>query len=184
MSDKKPYKSRTHILLLYPDDSTHKKFLEEHIYNYEYALVKHDKDTDEDGVIKKEHYHCILKFKNQQYNTALSKECGVSLQYIQQIRNEDLALEYLIHYNEPTKYQYSIEDVKGPYAKRLIQVINKDDKTEGEKITEIISYIDSQGKLSTKEFALYCAQSGYWSEFRRSGTIMLKIIQEHNDIVG
>lgn len=45
----------------------------------------------------------------------------------------------------------------------------------------MIDFIENyNGKLTIKEFSRYCAYNGYWSEFRRSASVFLKIIDEHN----
>ena len=62
------YRSRTHMLLLYPEDLTHLNAIEKIKQSYDYALILHDKDifTVEDetknqehkaGTYKKAHYN-------------------------------------------------------------------------------------------------------------------------------
>lgn len=64
---------------------------------------------------------------------------------------------------------------------KLTESINKCEKSEGEKVVELIGYIESQTeKITIKQFACFCASNGYWAEFRRSATIFIKIIEEHN----
>lgn len=64
----------------------------------------------------------------------------------------------------------------------MIESINKVEKSEGEKVVELIEFIKNyDGRLSITEFASYCAQNGYWAEFRRSGAIFCKIIDEKNE---
>jgi hypothetical protein len=170
-------------LLLYPDDSTHVKALEK-IKSYDYALILHNMDMNEDGEFKKEHYHVIIKFKNACWRTAIAKELGIKENYIEQIRNEESALEYLIHYNEDEeeKHKYDIEQVQGPLKRKLVEYINKDDKSEGERVSELLEFIEShKGHLGVTEFARYCALNGYWDIFRRAGAIFVNIINEHND---
>jgi hypothetical protein len=169
--------------LLYPEDSTHVEALEK-IKAYEYALILHDKDLDKDGNVKKPHYHVVLSLKNAQWCTAIAKELGITPNYIQQIRNEESALEYLIHFNDDSKHQYTVDDVKGSMQRKLVQYINKSDVSEGDKVGLMIEYIQSFGtKISITNFSKYCSQNGYWDVFRRSGTIFIKIIEEHNQHV-
>lgn len=175
------YRGRVHMLLLYPEDETHMaalKFIEQ---NYEYAYILHNRDNDESGEIKKEHFHVVVRFGNATWNTAVAKELGIEINYIQQARNIDNALMYLLHYNDKDKTQYDFEEVKGTLKQRLVQAINSANKNEGEKVGELLQYINEyRGKIYISDFANYCATNGYWSEFRRSATIFLKIIDEHN----
>ena len=51
-------------------------------------------------------------------------------------------------------------------------------------MVELIQFIRQLEKiLSITEFAEHCAKNGYWSEFRRSGAIFVKIIEEHNQSI-
>lgn len=186
------YRSRTHMLLLYPEDVTHSVAIDRIKQSYDYALILHDKDrfTEEDekknpehkaGTIKKAHYHVILRFPHHKWNTALSNELGIDENYIQEVKQFNNALMYLIHYNDTDKTQYDISDVKGNLKTRLQEAINKIEKSEGEKVSELIQFIKQyDGCVSVTEFAEFCALNGYWSEFRRSGSIFCKIIEEHN----
>ena len=187
------YRSRSHMLLLYPDDATHMKALETIEKSYDYVGIIHNKDvwTQEDekknpehvaGELKKEHYHIILRFKQAVWSTALSKELGIEEYYIQNIKRFENALQYLIHYNDNDKTQYSVDDVFGPLKSRLVESIVKVEMSEGEKVSFLIEYINEyDGVLSVTDFAYYCAKNGFWAEFRRSGAIFCKIIEEHNE---
>lgn len=176
------FRDRKFSLLLYPEDSTHMDALELIKKSYDHAFILHDKDTDENGELKKPHYHVLIRWTgNVRWNTSVATELGITTNYIQKVKNFDRALEYLIHLNDADKYQYTFDDVNGTMKTRLKQLVCQSDKSEGEKVVELIEYIESQeGHISVKDFSKYCAMNGYWSEFRRSGSVFLKIIEEHN----
>lgn len=187
------YRSRTHMILLYPENEEHKKALDKIVKSYDHAGILHYKDiwTEEDekknpervaGELKKAHYHIIVRFNQAVWSTAICKELGIAENYIENIKRFDNALQYLIHYNDNDKAQYDIKEVFGNLKNRLVESINKVEKSEGEKVVELIEYIKNyDGTLSVTQFAHYCASNGYWSEFRRSGSIFTRIIDEHND---
>lgn len=175
------YNNRCHMVLLYPDNEEHVKAYQHIEKSYDYASILHDKDVTEDGELKKPHWHVLLRFKNSRWSTALCKELGIKENYIEEVKKFNNALQYLIHYNDPDKYQYKIEDVKGNLAIKLKDIINNIEKSEGEKVVELLEYITQRDKpMSVTELASYCAKNGYWSEFRRSGSIFCKILEEHN----
>ena len=176
------FRDRKFALLLYPDDDSHMKALETIKKSYDYACILHDKDTDENGELKKSHYHVLIRWQgNVRWNTSIASELEIAENYIQKVKNFDKALEYLIHLNDADKYQYTFDDVTGTMNTRLKQLMSQSDKSEGEKVVELIEYIENQeGHISIKDFSKYCAVNGYWSEFRRSGSIFLKVIEEHN----
>lgn len=175
------YRSRVHMLLLYPDDSSHLLALEKIKSSYDFAGCLHDKDIADDGILKKPHYHIVLRFSQAVWNTAICKELNISQNYIENVNRFDNALQYLIHYNDSQKHQYSLNDVFGNLKKKLVESINKVEKSECEKVFELIEYINNcDYKITANHFSSYCAINGYWAEFRRSASIFFKIIDEHN----
>lgn len=178
----KKFRNRKMNILLYPEDATHMKALDLISKSYDYASILHDKDVDEDGVIKKEHYHVVVNFgSNARWNTAVADELGLELNYIQECRSIDRSLEYLIHFNEPDKYQYDLEEVNGTLKSKLKQLVNVTGKTESDKVCELIEWIEQyNGIITLKTFSKYCASVGMWDVFRRSGVIFIKMIEEHN----
>lgn len=190
MADK--YRARVHMLLLYPDNESHVEVLSKIMKSYDYAGITHDRDTwtaeDEkknpehkQGELKKEHIHIVLRTPNATWNTAICKELGLEEKFCEQVKNIDRALQYLLHYNEPDKTQYALDDVYGGLRTKLAESIAKNEKSEGEKVVELIKFIkDIDRPLTITEFAEHCAKSGYWAEFRRSGAIFVKILEEQN----
>lgn len=175
------FRDRKMALLLYPDDATHVSAMKKIKESYDYCAILHDKDVTEDGEIKKAHWHVLLRFSNAKWNTAIGKDLGIELNYIQEVKNFDNALMYLIHANDSEKYQYDLKEVFGTFKEKLKGLLNSVDKTEGEKVIELIKFIQNyEGRLSVTVFSLYCAENGYWSEFRRSGSIFCKMIEEKN----
>ena len=186
------YKSQTHMLLLYPDNEEHVNALSKIEKSYDYLAIQHDRDyftaKDEQknpknkaGTLKKPHFHIIIREKNQRWNTAICKDLGIETRFCEDVSNFERSLQYLIHFNDTDKAQYDVEETFGTLKNRLIESLNKVNKSEGEKVSELIEYIESQKEIITiKNFARYCAQNGYWAEFRRSASIFIKIIDEHN----
>lgn len=186
------YRSRAHMVLLYPDNAEHCKAIEKIKRSYDYAMILHDRDfwTEEDekknpehvsGLKKKEHWHVVLRFPQAVWSSAICKELGIEHKFIECIKKFDNALMYLIHYNDSDKTLYSIDEVSGNLKNKVVESINKLEKSEGEKVLELIDFIeDYPNKLTIKEFSRWCAMNGYWSEFRRSASVFLKIIDEHN----
>lgn len=183
VEESKKFKDRKILFLLYPkEDETHKKALELIKANYDYLMINHDRDVDNEGNIKKEHVHCIVRLgSNPRWNTAVCEELGIKANYSRQIRNLDKACLYLIHFNEPDKFHYDISDLSGTFVNRVIQLINNEDKLEGEKVVELIEFIEnSEGYINMTDFSKYCALNGKWDVFRRSGVIFCKMLEEHN----
>lgn len=190
---KENYRSRVHMLLLYPENESHFEAMQRISQSYDYAACLHDRDvwTEEDekrdarhkaGTFKKEHWHVVVRCQQARWASAICKELGIEQNYIEDVNKFDNALQYLIHYNDKDKAQYTVDEVFGNMRTKLVDSINKVEKSEGEKVVELLNFISEfEGKLSVTQFAKHCAENGYWAEFRRSGAIMCKIIDEHNN---
>lgn len=84
----------------------------------EYAFILHDKDMDDNGEIKKAHYHLYLKLTSKKristlYNDIvriLGKEATQPF-LIQNLTNERSFQRYLIHADDLDKYQYSLTEI-------------------------------------------------------------------------
>lgn len=185
-----PYKSRKFMVLLYPDCIEHMAALEKVKSGYEHIYITHDKDvyTDGDhaGELKKSHIHLVIQFKNATWNSALAKELGIPVNYLQRVRNEEDALSYLIHYNEENKHQYSLTDCHGSsrMIAKLQKIIESNTLTESQKALQMIDVIDTaDSKITVIGFARFAASADRWDVFRRSAGIFLKIIEEKNKIL-
>ena len=178
------FRNRNFCLVLYPnEDESHRNAIDKIKKSYDYALINHDSDLKdyETGELKKEHTHVVLHFTNAIWSTKLAKDLGILENYIEECRDLKRALAYLIHYYDNDKYQYDIKNVHGTLKKKLEIVLRNDDKTESEKIIEILNYIDAfEYEILMSDFIRYCAEVGYWDVFRRSYNALYTYIQEHN----
>ena len=177
-------RDRKFMLLLYPDNKSHVKALELIKKSYDHAYILHDKDTREDGTPDKPHWHVVITTgSNAVWNTALADNLGIEVKFTgEKVKKLDRALEYLIHFNDPDKYQYSLDEVHGNLKGRIKASINATEKTEGEKVKELLKYIDScEDVIKVKDFAYWCADNGYWDVYRRAGAIFGQAIFEHNE---
>lgn len=174
-------KNRNFTALFYEEDESHIKALEDIKRKYDCAYITHDKDVTENGEIKKEHIHCVFRVgNNPRWRSAVAEELGIKENYIEGC-DLNKQLKYLIHLDNPDKYQYKIEDVKGNLKQRLKEIINRDSKTEGEKARIIIEFIENfEGYINIASFSMWCAENGYWDVYRRAPSIFNKIIDFKN----
>lgn len=170
-------------LVLYPsEDPTHKLALDYILENYsKYAYICHDKDILDDGSTKKVHYHIVVSFSNYRWRNAIAEELKITPNYLEKIRNLENALKYLIHYNNSNKYQYAIDDVHGTLKQKLEAYINTQDKTESEKVLELLCYIEETSTfLKLSDFIRFVCNNNMYDIYRRSATTFVKLIEEHN----
>lgn len=77
-----------------------------------YCIITHDKDILPSGEIKPPHFHAVLTFSNAKTIETISKTVGVENQYVNKIKTTTKSARlYLVHRNNPEKYQYDPSEV-------------------------------------------------------------------------
>lgn len=182
-------KKRNWAMVLYPDDPSHvaaMELLEKG--GYKYVAILHNQDTWADGESeaheagepKKEHWHVVLKFTQARYNTALAKELGLKENYLEPCANFDAACLYLVHANAEEKHQYEPTELFGSLVSTVVKLLSDDD--EGTRVLEIVKTIDrSPGRAKYRDVLVWACQNGYYGEFRRLGSGVKYLIDEHNE---
>ena len=104
---------RSFSMILYPDSTTYdsETLLADVISNYEFAWIKHDKDVDEDGVLKKEHIHILVSFNSpRKLSWILSR---FKQTHVESISSISAYLRYMTHSDseDSTKYIYPDSDL-------------------------------------------------------------------------
>lgn len=184
------FRDRKFCLLLYPDCEAHVAIMEQlETGGYKYAAILHDKDIWQDneseeheaGTFKKPHWHVVLKFEQARWVNAVCKELnGLESNYIQKCNSFDSALLYLVHDGLEEKYQYPFDSVFGNLAPALGKLLQSDD--EGSRVLEIVRMIDqSPGKVGYREILVKACNNGLYGEFRRLGSGVKWLIDEHNE---
>ena len=177
------FRDRKFCLLLYPlEDETHKNAIDVIKRSYDYAMITHDSDLDEVGNLKKSHTHLVIRFNNPVWNSALAKDLGIEINYIQKCRSLERSLLYLVHYNESDKFQYDTRKVQGSLKQKLLNYIKNSGKDESEKVLDLLDYIDSYvGCLDEQDFVRYVATNGMYDIYRRSTVTFIRALQKHNE---
>ena len=111
MADKK---FRSFAGTLYPDSESYdcetllstirSKFID-------WAYILHDKDVNENGELKKPHFHWVGR-ATPRCLSVVSNLLGLPENDIEVVKNFDNMVMYLIHLNDIDKFQYSPDDVE------------------------------------------------------------------------
>lgn len=121
---------RTFAMILYPDSTTYdcESIMSDVMSNYDYAWIKHDKDVDEDGVLKKEHIHILVSFNSpRKFSWILSR---FKQTHVESISSNVAYLRYMTHsdLDDSTKYIYPDSDLhmstkfKSIYEKEIKEI--------------------------------------------------------------
>ena len=165
--------TRNYCLILY-NEGEDLKVKEKIIKNYDYAYCLHDKDIiPETGELKKAHHHFILKFNNTRSISAVSDELGLPSNHLEYCRNLKGAVRYLIHMDDPDKYQYPAEDIKSSFvvSNHISSSLPEDVQAQA-----ICDYILS-APTDIKQLTCWCLANGYYSAFRRGIAIWSQLLR-------
>ena len=180
MSNPTKFRDRKFCAVLYPEDETHAACIEKlKTGGYNFAAILHDQDVNEEGELKKPHWHIVVKFPNAVWNEALAKELGITANYLEKARSLDSALLYLVHYGYEEKYQYDIQEVFGTLQTRLASLLaDTDESTRALTIYDLIR--NAPGVVTYTEIFEKACKAGLYGDFRRMGTGVMYLINDHN----
>ena len=169
------YRTRNFVSVLYPDDPTHSQCIKK-------LDAEHYRFIDENGSFKKPHWHVVIKFNQARWNTAVAEELGIKENYLEACKSFDGSLMYLVHAENEDKVQYDASEAFGPLVPCLNKLLAEDD--EGLRVLDIVHTIDSSpGFCGYREILVKCCNAGLYGEFRRLGSWVKYLIDEHNNEV-
>lgn len=155
---KKDLRSRTWALVVYPDsapekwrdilDSTHIAWVESPL---------HDKDINPDETPKKAHWHIILMFGTMKSYSQVKEVADLLHAPIpQKVQSIKGAVRYLVHTDNPEKYQYKREDIKCHGGATVDQYFKLSMQSREAVLWDIMEFIRDEELESYSAFIGYC----------------------------
>lgn len=143
VKDREKDQDRKFCAILYPDATNYDcasalKAAEEVA---EFAYILHDRDTDDDGVLEKAHYHVLLRFKSSRYIQTVANKLGIPANNVQFCGKFSAAEKYLVHRTPDAagKYKYSPDEVITNIGTYLSDV---GEMTEGQIMLSFMAAVD------------------------------------------
>lgn len=112
------------------------RYLSTLTYIQNYAFIIHDKDVSKDGRPAKRHYHIFCQCPQQKAINMIARDFDVLPYVVQKMKASDKnyyrATQYLVHLNNPEKYQYPFEDVRASfdYRKKVFRDLNQSNNSQ------------------------------------------------------
>ena len=120
----------------------------------------HDKDKNPDGEVKKAHWHVVLVFENKKsYDQIKEIADKLNAPIPQKVESFRGMVRYLVHTDNPEKYQYSREDIEN----HGVDDINKYFETASSNraiLNAIIRYIRENNVTSFAKLSYYAIDNG------------------------
>lgn len=175
-------RSRTWMILLYEDDSSHFAVLNGRLseLDWNYAGRIHDQ---EEGI--KPHHHVVVLFKDGRKAADVAADLGIDVRWLRAWDRQKKALRYLCHRDNPDKFQYNTDGIYGTIAEKAVALCSKSDSmSESQCVTEIVSLLNEiDGFVSYKFFLCLVSSKGLYPVFRRMGIVATRLIDEHNNSI-
>lgn len=196
-------KSRVFTCMLYLDSEDYDigEVLNNAKLNFvQYAYIVHDSDTyaqiDAErwqdkhpgeevpftvGTPKKSHIHLVVITSNATQLGLVASLLGIRSNYVEKVKNKIGAFQYLVHKNNPEKFQYDASQVVTNIEDFAKKYLRDEDGTM--KASKILEFIQSTPRvLSITEVSCWCIENYVWDEFRRGQHIFSSLIFEHNSL--
>lgn len=178
-----PRQSRTFTFELYPEWSFFNNIVS-HIVKEKYAMILHDKDTNDDGTIKKPHVHVVVRYGGKRLVTSVKNEYakyGMEKRFVDTC-NERAMLRYLIHLDDPDKYQYNKSEVD-TNMKQVCEGAWNDEVSSDEAFMLLNDYIE-QTEEYIKQTALnrYAIKNGLLKGLKAYSSQLNNARVEHNQM--
>lgn len=163
MSEKgKDLRSRTWTLVVYPESAPEKwrEILDStHIAWVESPL--HDKDKNPDGTEKKAHWHVILMYGSKKsYSQVLEVAEMLHAPIPQKVQNVKGAVRYLVHTDNPEKYQYDRKDILCHGGAEVEQYFQLSSASRLQVLKEMVEFIRDSQIENFVDFLGYCLEAG------------------------
>lgn len=171
MADKK---FRSFAGTLYPDSESYDC---EHLLSVirskfiDWAYILHDKDTDENGVLKKPHIHWVGR-ATPRCLSVVAGFLGIPENNIEVCKNFDNTVCYLIHLNDIDKYQYSPDDVESNLS-NIGQLLRR--RSEGQIVIDLAS---AKMHKSWYDLVQYSVETDSYDVLRRNLGVIRLIWEE------
>lgn len=159
-SGKRVVKGRDWTFIVYPDsapsnwreilDGTHLRWVESPL---------HDKDVNEDGTIKKAHWHVLMSFDGP----VTEKPCtdisqSINATSVQKVGSAKGLVRYMIHMDNPEKFQYNRDDIIGHGGADVAVYFELTATNRLELLKEIMMYIYENEVENFADFVMICIQ--------------------------
>ena len=155
-----PSKSKYFCAVLYPDSSTYdadkliKALADEHL-SFAVSPI-HDRDTEDDGSLKKAHYHLLLAYSSATTLNNIQcwfRVCGMPESDLHSVRVCASGVgyyRYLTHLDNPEKAQYQASDIR--VFNDPDEVFKKFSKSVSDKIDDLVRIFQIVDELNTISF--------------------------------
>lgn len=171
------FRSRNWVFVAYPESMPDNwKEILEGLCIPCFVSPLHSEDKEEDGTLKKPHYHIMLMYHGMQTQKAV-KEIADKLNAVlpQGVKDVRSMARYLCHMDQPSKHQYNAEDVlQFNGADYFTLIMSSADKYQA--VREMIQFCSEQKIYCYADLLVYSAgcNDSWFRCLCDNGTVVMK----------
>ena len=157
----KDQRNRNWTFIVYPDSAPEnwREILSDELKLLWVESPLHEYDMNEDGTQKKPHWHIIVCFEgNKSYEQIYDIAKVVNgTEKVQPVSSMHGMVQYLIHRNNPEKYQYKKEDIV-THGVDITPYFGLTSSQMQEECRKMIDFIEDNSVTEFSDFVVYCHQ--------------------------
>lgn len=154
----KDQRARTWTFIVYPESAPEN--WREILDGYHVPWVEsplHDKDVNPDGKVKKAHWHIVLFFDGKKSFEQVEEITeAISAPIPQKTANPKGLVRYLIHMDNPEKYQYKREEIVCHSGAEIDDYFALSSSSRRAVLWEIIDFIQDSRVENFSDFIAFC----------------------------
>ena len=152
-----------------------------------YAYIIHDRDTDENGILKKAHCHVILHFDCPRTAGGLAKQMSILPNALSPVKDNRAMFRYLIHLDNEDKARYNAYDIECNgfyYDCKNAFLKDPEKKSVDSSMKEFYLWLHSFNRyVPVHECLLWAIETSNVSFLRSCYKIVVDEVYYHNDFV-
>ena len=129
--------------------------------------------------LKKPHIHIVVHNSSNCIKRNAVRKFGVAENYVRKVGNLKQMVRYLIHKDNPEKFQYT-EDQIITNASEKLESFLKEEMDITDKARLLLDFIYSENCVSLSSLANYAINNKCWDELRRGQHIYTQLMIERN----
>ena len=158
MSKDKDQRARTWTFVVYPESAPEN--WRDILSDYHIPWVEsplHDKDVNPDGEVKKAHWHIILFFDGKKsFEQVQEITDALNAPIPQKTANAKGLVRYLIHMDNPEKYQYKRDEIVCHCGADIDEYFALSSSSRRVELREMIEFISDSKIDNFDDFLMYC----------------------------
>lgn len=170
--------SRTWEVVVYPDSESYEAaevLAKVTDYFVQWCYILHDKDVNDDGTLKKAHYHVYGKLDTPRTPQTVANALGVVVASLRSVSSWRAAVRYAIHLDYPDKFQYPVDRLLSNFSVDKFLTVSDDLQA-----ARIFSFISSSRCTNVSVLTAWAFANGCYPALRRGFAVWSRLLSENS----